>query len=136
MDARKGHIHWIKSGEVEVYSGEESLGILCGPGVIFSPKGSAHTLIPRPQAELVSAEFEFGQCFNNPLTSINPSVILISVAEASEIEVIHTLLMLEAFSNQCGKSFRVNQLNFLKFQPCSIGYIAVCIDRAVCSAKS
>ena len=110
VDARKGHIHWIKSGEVEVYSGEESLGILSGPGVIFSPKGSAHTLIPRPQAELVCAEFEFGQRFNNPLTSINPSVILISVAEAPEIEVIHTLLMREAFSNQCGKSFGVNQL--------------------------
>lgn len=109
-DASKGHIHWLKSGEVEVSSEGRAIGIISGPGVIFSPKGAAHTLIPKPQAEIVCAEFEFGQRFRNPLTLLEPSIILISISEAPEIELVHKLLIEEAFSNRCGKSFGVNQL--------------------------
>lgn len=106
----KGHIHWLRSGDVEVRANGKYIGLISGPGVIFSPNGAAHTLIPKPQAELVCAEFEFGQRFRNPLTLIKPSIILISVAQAPEIEVVHKLLMDEAFSNRCGKAFGVNQL--------------------------
>ena len=110
VESAKGHIHWLKSGSVEVVADGKAVGTLTGPGVIFSPRGSAHTLIPRPVAEIVCAEFEFGQRFKNPLTSVTPSVILIPVADAPEIEVIHKFLMDEAFSSRCGKSFGVNQL--------------------------
>ena len=109
-ESGKGHIHWLKSGSVEVLVDGKAVGILAGPGVIFSPGGSVHTLIPKPDAEIVCAEFEFGQRFKNPLTSVNPSVILIPVRDAPEIEVIHRLLMDEAFSSRCGKNFGVNQL--------------------------
>ena len=110
VESAKGHIHWLKSGSVEVVADGRAVGTLTGPGVIFSPRGSAHTLIPQPEAEIVCAEFEFGQRFRNPLTSVTPSVILIPVADAPEIEVIHKLLMDEAFSSRCGKTFGVNQL--------------------------
>lgn len=109
-DPTKGHIHWLKSGAVEVRANRKTLGTLSGPGVIFSPKGSAHTLIPKPSTEMVCAEFEFGQRFKNPLTLINPNIILIPVNEAPEIAVIHQLLIDEAFSSRCGKSYGVNQL--------------------------
>lgn len=109
-ESAKGHIHWVKSGSVEVSSEGQTKGVISGPGVIFSPSGAAHALTPRPEAEIVCAEFEFGQRFKNPLTSINPSIILIRVSDAPEIEVIHKLLMDEAFSSRCGKSFGVNQL--------------------------
>lgn len=110
VDSTKGHIHWVRSGSVEVVAEGRAVGTISGPGVIFSPRGSAHSLVPKPQAEIVCAEFEFGQRFKNPLTSLNPSVILIGVADAPEIEVIHKLLMDEAFSSRCGKAFGVNQL--------------------------
>lgn len=109
-DSAKGHIHWVKSGSVEVVTEGKAVGTISGPGVIFSPTGSAHALIPKPETEIVCAEFEFGQRFKNPLTSLNPSIILIRVADAPEIEVIHKLLMDEAFSSRCGKTFGVNQL--------------------------
>lgn len=109
-DSSKGHIHWLKSGLVEVLSEGKVVGILTGPGVIFSPNGSAHTLIPKPEAEIVCAEFEFGQRFKNPLTSFIQSVIIIRIADAPEIESVHALLMDEAFSSRCGKTFGVNQL--------------------------
>jgi AraC-like DNA-binding protein len=100
----------LKSGLVEVVSEGKAVGILTGPGVIFSPNGSAHTLIPKPEAEIVCAEFEFGQRFKNPLISVIPSVIIIRIADAPEIESVHALLMDEAFSSRCGKTFGVNQL--------------------------
>lgn len=109
-DPTKGHIHWLKTGGVEVRANKKTVGTLSGPGVIFSPQGSAHTLIPKPHAEMVCAEFEFGQRFRNPLTSLNPGVLLIRVADAPELEAIHKLLMDEAFSSRCGKAFGVNQL--------------------------
>jgi AraC-like DNA-binding protein len=109
-DLAKGHIHWVRSGNVEVLTDRGCVGVISGAGVIFSPRGSAHTLIPKPEAEIVCAEFEFGQRFRNPLTLINPSVVLIPVSEAPEIEAVHKLLIDEAFSSRCGKSFGVNQL--------------------------
>jgi len=109
-ESYKGHIHWLKSGAVEVVTDGKAVGILSGAGVIFSPRGSAHTLIPKPEAEIVCAEFEFGQRFRNPLTLVTPGVFIIPVADAPEIEAIHKLLMDEAFSSRCGKSFGVNQL--------------------------
>jgi AraC-like DNA-binding protein len=109
-DASKGHIHWLKSGEIEVLSEGKIVGMISGPGVIFSPKGKAHALIPKPKAEIVCAEFEFGQRFRNPLTLLDPSIILISASDAPEIELVHKLLIEEAFSTRCGKSFGVNQL--------------------------
>lgn len=109
-ESSKGHIHWLKSGVVEVVSDGKAVGTLSGPGVIFSPGGSAHSLIPKPKAEIVCAEFEFGQRSKNPLTLVAPGLILIPVAGAPEIQVIHKLLMDEAFSSRCGKAFGVNQL--------------------------
>lgn len=65
-NSTKGHIHWVKSGSVEVFAEDKAVGTISGPGVIFSPKGSAHTLIPKLETEIVCAEFEFGQRFKNP----------------------------------------------------------------------
>jgi AraC-like DNA-binding protein len=110
LDDGKGHIHWLRSGEIEVQSAGNFVGTIVGPGVIFSPVGAAHTLIPKPEAEVVCAEFEFGQRFQNPLIAIKPSIVLIAVEDAPEIAVVHKLLMEEAFSNRCGKAFGVNQL--------------------------
>jgi AraC-like DNA-binding protein len=109
-DVSKGHIHWLKSGEIEVVREGKIVGMISGPGVIFSPKGNAHALIPKPKAEIICAEFEFGQRFRNPLTLLDPSIILISASDAPEIELVHKLLIEEAFSTRCGKSFGVNQL--------------------------
>lgn len=109
-DGTKGHIHWLRSGRVDVLVGGKPVGCIVGPGVIFSPKGVAHTLIPKPQAEIVCAEFEFGQRYKNPLTLLEPGIVLIPVADAPEIRVVHELLVEEAFSDRCGKAFGVNQL--------------------------
>ncbi|MEY3669143.1 MAG: helix-turn-helix domain-containing protein [Burkholderiaceae bacterium] len=106
----KGHIHWLRNGAAEVWEGDRPMGVLSEPGVVFSPGGSPHSLIPQPRAEMVCAEFEFGQRFRNPLTLMQPGVVVIPISRAPEIATVHTLLIDEAFSHRCGKDYGVNQL--------------------------
>jgi len=44
------------------------------------------------------------------LISIQPAIIVLSIAEVPEIEIVHGLLMNEAFSEYCGKSLLATQL--------------------------
>jgi AraC-like DNA-binding protein len=105
-----GHIHWLKSGRLTVRGEGLSHLVVEQPSVIFVPGPTPHTLVSSNDAELVCAEFEFGQRYHNPLTMIEPAIIVVPVAEVPEIEVVHGLLMNEAFSDRCGKSLAASQL--------------------------
>lgn len=105
-----GHIHWLKSGQVTVHRLGLSPLSVEQSSVIFVPGPTAHTLTSENGAELVCAKFEFGQRYNNPLTMIQPAIIVVPIAEVPEIEVVHGLLMDEAFSDRCGKSLAASQL--------------------------
>ncbi len=105
-----GHIHWLKSGRLSVHGEGMSHLVVEQPSVIFVPGPIPHTLASSNDAELVCAEFEFGQRYHNPLTMIEPAIIVVPVAEVPEIEVVHGLLMNEVFSDRCGKSLAASQL--------------------------
>lgn len=109
-DEPVGHIHWLRSGQVTVHRLGLSPFFVEQPSVIFVPGPTAHTLRSEKGAELVCAKFEFGQRYNNPLTTIQPAIIVVPIAEVPEIEVVHGLLMDEAFSDRCGKSLAASQL--------------------------
>lgn len=104
-----GHIHWVKSGSVRVCS-ETHTEDVCEPSVIFVPGPTNHYLESTAGAELVCAQFEFGQRYKNPLTTLGPDIIVVPIAKVAEIEVVHTLLMQEAFSDRCGRSLATSQL--------------------------
>lgn len=105
-----GHIHWLKSGRVILDSHGTSSVSIGQPSVIFVPGPTAHTLHSADGAELVCAQFEFGQRFRNPLTLLEPAIIVVPVAEIPELSAIHKLLIDEAFSDRCGKSLAASQL--------------------------
>lgn len=109
-DEPVGHIHWLKSGQVTVHSLGISPLFVEQPSVIFVPGPTAHTLASDQGAELVCAKFEFGQRYNNPLTMIQPAIIVVPIADVPEIEVVHGLIMSEVFSERCGKSLAASQL--------------------------
>jgi AraC-like DNA-binding protein len=109
-DEPLGHIHWLKSGQVTVHSQGLAPLVVAQPSVIFVPGPTAHALTSDQNAELVCAKFEFGQRYNNPLTMIQPGIIVVAIAEVPEIEIVHGLLMNEAFSDRCGKSLAASQL--------------------------
>jgi AraC-like DNA-binding protein len=105
-----GHIHWLNAGQATVHSLGLSPLVVEQPSVIFVPGPTAHSLSSEKGAELVCAKFEFGQRYNNPLTMLKPAIIVIPIAQVPEIEVVHGLLMDEAFSDRCGKSLAASQL--------------------------
>ena len=104
-----GHIHWVKSGNVRLLSDDETHDVR-EPSVIFVPGPTSHSLSSNMGAEIVCAQFEFGQRYKNPLTTLGPDIIVVPIAQVAEIEVIHTLLMQEAFSEKCGRSLAASQL--------------------------
>lgn len=109
-DEPVGHIHWLKSGTVNVYSHDGTRLSVTEPSVIFVPSPTPHRLEATGDCEIVCAEFEFGQRYQNPLTVLNPQVLVVPVADVPEIAVVHGLLMGEAFSDRCGKSLAASQL--------------------------
>jgi len=109
-DGTRGEIHCIRSGTLSVVSGGRRLAHVDQPAVVFSPRGCAHTLVPDPIAEVISARFEFGQAFDNPLVLIEPAVVVITMSDAPEILAAHSLLMEEGLSQRCAKGFAVDRL--------------------------
>lgn len=109
-DEPVGHIHLLKSGQVTVYSQSMGPQYVAQPSVIFVPGPTAHRLESDKGAEVMCAKFEFGQRYKNPLTILKPAILVVPIAEVPEIEVVHVLLMKEAFSDRCGKTLAASQL--------------------------
>lgn len=106
----RGEIHCIRSGTLSVIVDGVRIARVEEPAVIFSPRGHVHSLVPEPTAEVVSARFEFGQAFDNPLILIEPAVVVITMSQAPEILAAHHLLMEEGLSQRCAKGFAVDRL--------------------------
>lgn len=109
-DPSCGHIHCLRSGRLEVVSGGQTIARIDQPAIIFSPRGQAHAMRAGPDTELLSARFEFGQIFGNPLTLIEPRIVVVTMASADDLRVAFKLIEEEAFSDRCGRHFAVDRL--------------------------
>lgn len=105
-----GHLHWIEAGRVHLEDGHQECVKIDAPSIVFSPHGEPHRLIPHPQARIVSAEFDFGQRYQNPLTLIDPKILTIPIAEGSALRSASSLILEEAFADRCGRGFATSQL--------------------------
>lgn len=109
-DGSRGEIHCVRGGALDVLVQDRLIAHIDGPAVVFSPRGRTHALVPDPVAEVISARFDFGQVFDNPLVLIDPSVVVIPVSQAPEIAATHALLMEEGLSQRCARGFAVDRL--------------------------
>lgn len=109
-DGARGEIHCVRSGKLDVLADGRLIARIEEPAVIFSPRGCTHALVPDPVAEVVSARFDFGQVFDNPLVLIDPGVVVIPMSQAPEIVATHALLMEEGLSQRCARGFAVDRL--------------------------
>lgn len=105
-----GYIHCLRKGRVTVQGSDRRTVQIPDPGLVFVPQGCAHSLIALEGAELVSAQFEFGQVFGNPLVLLEPGVLPIAVADSPELAATHALLMEEGLSQRCARGFAVDRL--------------------------
>jgi|AntAceMinimDraft_12_1070368.scaffolds.fasta_scaffold59710_2 AraC-like DNA-binding protein len=105
-----GHIHWVFEGQVDLFVDGEATERVDAPSVIFLPNPLKHTLEPRPQAEVLCCEFDFGHREANPLTMLPSRVVVIDMTTALAFETLGQLIREEFASGRCGQQFGLTQL--------------------------
>ncbi|MBI5718818.1 MAG: AraC family transcriptional regulator [Burkholderiales bacterium] len=128
-DARRGHVHLVKRGPVQLIGGPEGGLSITEPSLLFMPRADAHKLIAddRHGADVVCAAIQFGAGGSNPITDSLPSLVVIPLRELPGAQPLLELLYEEAFSLYCGRQAALDRL-------CEILLIRLlrhCLDRGL-----
>lgn len=110
LHPHQGHVHWLLDGQLQVESKGRCVADLDEPAVILVPRSVHHRLVAPSSAQVVCATLEFGQQFNNPLTLLQPEIVVVPIAQAPELHAVQSLLQEEVLANRCGKQMAINQL--------------------------
>lgn len=128
-DARRGHVHLVKRGPVQLIGGPDGGISIDEPSLLFMPRANAHTLIAddRDGADVVCAAIQFGAGGANPITDSLPGIVLIPLSELPGAQPLLELLYEEAFSQHAGRQASLDRM-------CEILLIRLlrsCIDRGL-----
>lgn len=107
-----GHLHVIRSGEVEVlHAGLPRLAI-SEPTLLFYPRAVAHRFVSDAEhgADMVCASTHFGGGADNPLVRALPPVLTLPLREHAAMAATLDLLVDEAFAGRCGGRIAVDRL--------------------------
>jgi len=102
-DARRGHVHLIKHGPVQLIGGPEGGLSITEPSLLFMPRSNAHTLIAndRDGADVVCAANQFGAGGATPISDSLPALVIVPLSELPGAQPLLELLFEEAFSQHC-----------------------------------
>lgn len=109
----EGHIHFLKSGKLTLINDQGEKVIFTRPTVIFFPQASRHKVISREsdKAELVCANIQYGDGFNNPLANALPKCIFFDIEESDYLGQTANWLFEEAFNDRCGRQPMIDRLS-------------------------
>lgn len=128
-DARRGHVHLIKRGPVQLIGGPEGGLSITEPSLLFLPRANAHQLIAddRHGADVVCAAIQFGAGGSNPITDSLPSLVVIPLSEFPGAQPLLELLYEEAFSQYCGRQAALDRMCEILL----IRLLRCCLDRGL-----
>lgn len=128
-DARRGHVHLIKRGPVQLIGGPEGGLSITEPSLLFLPRADAHKLIAddRHGADVVCAAIQFGAGDSNPITDSLPSLVVIPLSELPGAQPLLELLYEEAFSRHCGRQAALDRMCEILL----IRLLRCCLDRGL-----
>lgn len=111
-DARRGHVHLVKRGPVQLIGGPEGGLWINEPSLLFMPRTNAHTLIAddRDGADVVCASIQFGAGGANPIADSLPGIVLIQLSELPGAQPLLELLYEEAFSQLSGRQAALDRM--------------------------
>lgn len=111
-DTRRGHMHLVKRGPVQVLGLEPQQFLIERPTLLFLPRPERHRLVAdeRAGADVVCATVEFGGGGVNPITSSLPSVVQVELAAMPGVEALLELMFDEAFADHNGKQAVLDRL--------------------------
>lgn len=111
-DTRRGHIHLIKRGPVDLVEENGVTRVIDQPSLLFLPRPEAHRLIAHDiyGADVVCASIQFGAGGSNPISDSLPAEVLIPLVDLAGATPLLDLLHDEAFSEHCGRQAALDRL--------------------------
>lgn len=111
-DSQEGHLHLLKRGRIEVFSGGKRFLEITEPALLFYPRPFPHRISAdeEDKAEIVCASIDYGVDANNPLANALPDFIHLPLRENEMVNRTTGWLFDEAFSSKQGKSALMDRL--------------------------
>ncbi|EKT4466691.1 AraC family transcriptional regulator [Pseudomonas putida] len=109
---RKGHMHLLQGGVLELSVAGRSNVRLTEPSLIFIPRPNWHQLSSTPagEARLQCASLEFAGGVDNPLAAALPDVMVLPLAELPMLSDTVKWLFAEADGDHCGRRATLDRL--------------------------
>lgn len=128
-DPKRGHVHLIKRGPVQLIGGAESGLLITEPSLLFLPRADEHTLIADDKlgADVVCAAIQFGAGGANPISDSLPNLVVIPLRELSGAQPLLELLYEEAFSDYSGRQAALDRMCELLL----IRLLRYCLDKGL-----
>lgn len=111
-DPRRGHLHLIRRGPVQVVGVRRETLELAEPSILFLPRPETHRLLADELrgADVVCATVRFGSGGHNPISDSLPAVVLAALDKLPGVEALLGLMFEEAFSDRSGRQAVLDRL--------------------------
>lgn len=109
----EGHLHFLKSGKLTLVNEQGEKIVFDRPTVIFFPQSTHHRIISNEsdKAELVCANIQYSDGFNNPLANALPKFIFFDIEDSDYLGQTANWLFEEAFNERCGRQPMIDRLS-------------------------
>ncbi len=111
-DARRGHLHLIRSGTVQVRGVTQRRFKVDEPTLMFLPRPDQHRLVTDdgPGADVVCATVQFGGSGVNPITASLPDLVQVPLVQMPGVDALLDLMFEEAFHEHPGRQGVLDRL--------------------------
>lgn len=111
-DTQRGHLHLIRSGEVQVQGVTRRRFAVSEPALVFLPRPDQHRLVADEGAgaDVVCATVQFGGSGINPITASLPDLVMVPLSQLPGVDALLDLMFDEAFHEHPGRQGVLDRL--------------------------
>lgn len=111
-DTQRGHLHLIRSGDVQVRGVTRRRFAVTEPTLMFLPRPDQHRLVADEGAgaDVVCATVQFGGSGINPITASLPDLVMVPLSQLPGVDALLDLMFDEAFHEQPGRQGVLDRL--------------------------
>ncbi|MDP2405843.1 AraC family transcriptional regulator [Hydrogenophaga sp.] len=111
-DTQRGHLHLIRSGDVQVRGVTRRRFSVTEPTLMFLPRPDQHRLVADEGtgADVVCATVQFGGAGTNPITTSLPDLVMVPLSQLPGVDALLDLMFDEAFHEQPGRQGVLDRL--------------------------
>ncbi|MGA8786851.1 MAG: AraC family transcriptional regulator [Polaromonas sp.] len=128
-DERRGHLHLVKNGPVQLIEPGKAAILVERPTLVFLPRPETHRLVADETAgaDVVCATVLLGGGGRNPISDSLPDTILIELDQMAGIHELLGLMFDEAFGDRSGRQALLDRL----CEVLMIKMLRHCLDQGV-----